>query len=205
VALDETTVMACGLTGCRSAAASALHRMPSKCLRSRARSGRLQRRVRRSGRRLSGCQPHAPATPARYHACITGLHLNHTQHTITHCTTRLQPNHTQHTIRLPIAGAQHNERSYHTRHNGQSAQRAFVPRPAPRAWARRSRHDGRSQIAPAIQIRREACRSRSPDAERLSSAARRMVPLDWDVVRAHLEAKMALIPAGWLQRVVRVR
>src|SRR5262249_46565405 len=45
------------------------------------------------------------------------LHLNHAPHTIRPGTTGLHLNH------VP-----HNERSYHARHNGHAAQRAYVPR-----------------------------------------------------------------------------
>ena len=65
----------------------------------------------------------------------TGVHLNHAQHTIT----------------VPRTGNPHNGPSYHTLHNGQSAQRAFIPHLAQRASARYSRHDGRSRIAPTMQ------------------------------------------------------
>ena len=101
----------CGLTACPSAAASAPHEL-SKCLRSRARSGRLHGRVRRSGRHRAGCQPHAPTTSAPYHAGITNLHLNHTPYTIT----------------LPRTSAPHNGPAYHALHHELPAQRAFVPR-----------------------------------------------------------------------------
>ena len=49
----------------------------SKNQRSRARSGRLHRRVRRSGLPRSGCHPPAPTTPAPNHAGRTGLARNH--------------------------------------------------------------------------------------------------------------------------------
>ena len=98
-----------------SAAASAPTRV-SKTHRSRARSGRLQRRVRCSGIRHSGCHPHGMTTPARNHAGITGVRSEPRSSRITPCTTGLNRNHVQ-----------HNEPSYHTLHNELSAQRALVP------------------------------------------------------------------------------
>ncbi len=100
-------------TDCRSAAASAPQKHSSKTERSCARSGRLQRRVRRSGRIPSSCQPHGPTTPAQDRAGTTGVHLYHTQHTLTPCTTSLERNHAQHTATLPRTGYPHNRLSYH--------------------------------------------------------------------------------------------
>jgi hypothetical protein len=76
-------------------------------------------------------QPRSESRPAHDHACTTGFSLNHAQHT----------------TRLPITSAQHNGLPYHARHNGQSAQRAVVPHAAPRAPARRKRHNERSRSA----------------------------------------------------------
>jgi hypothetical protein len=63
-----------------------------KSQRSRARSGRLHGRVRRSGRcrsrSSSMCRPH----PHIITPCITGLDQNHAQHTITPCITGLDQN-----------------------------------------------------------------------------------------------------------------
>src|SRR6266498_5464701 len=120
---------------------------PSKTLGSRARSGRLERHVRRSGRRRSGCRPHAPTTASENHAGTTGVDQNHAQHTPPPGRTSFERNHAQHTIRLRTTGAPHNGLSYHILHNGRTAQRALVPHPAPRAPARRSGHNGHSRSA----------------------------------------------------------
>src|SRR4051794_39898406 len=131
-------------TGCRSAAVSAPQKMVSKKQRSRARSGRLQWRVRRPGRRRWRAtrmyRPHwHRTTPAR-----PAFSRDHTQHTITQCTTSLglesrTPGITFLITSLPHNGRsydtcttslEHNERSYNTLHNGlvhaaRLAQRTF--------------------------------------------------------------------------------
>ena len=63
--------------------------------------GRLQRRVRRSGRSRSGCQPHVPTTPAQYHAGTTGVRSEPRPSGITPCTTGLHLNHAHRESRCP--------------------------------------------------------------------------------------------------------
>ena len=121
------TTFPSGRTACPSAAASALPIL-SKTERSRARSGRLQRYVRRSGRSRSGCRAHAPTTPSWYHTGITGVWSGSRPFAITQCIPGRNRNHAPHPIRLPRTGARHNGLPYHARQNGHSAQRAFVPR-----------------------------------------------------------------------------
>jgi len=135
--------------------------------RSRARSGRLQRRVRRPGRRRAHAtrmrQPHQHSTTPS----ITGVRSVSRTFGITHGTTGRDLNHAQHTTTLPRTGAQHHGRAYHTRHNGPSAPRACVPR----------RHNGLLHDGvgtTGLQDARFAAshpkkerRSRSPDAERV--------------------------------------
>jgi hypothetical protein len=53
----------------------------SKKHRSRARSGRLERRVRRPGRQRAGCLPHEPTTPAHDHAQHNGRSVGITSST----------------------------------------------------------------------------------------------------------------------------
>jgi hypothetical protein len=65
----------------------------SKSERSRARSGRLERFVRRSGRDRSGCQPHAPTTPSWYHIGTTGVRSGSRAAGSTPCTTGRARNH----------------------------------------------------------------------------------------------------------------
>jgi len=70
-------------------------------------------------------------------------------------------------ITLPVTGFRHNGRSYHTLHNGQSAQRSFVAR-----LHNARRHDGdcttsvqEAQFASSTATK--ACQPRAPDAERV--------------------------------------
>jgi len=114
----------------------ARHTMTSKKARSRARSGRLQRLVRRSG--LAGssatrmCRPHL--------------------HRITPCTTSVRSVSRAPGITLCTTGTPHNEPAYHTLHNGH----VHAARLAERAFRKRdSLH----------HIKKEG-RSRAPDAER---------------------------------------
>ena len=99
-------------TECPSAAASASQKL-SKSQRSRARSGRLHGRVRRSGLPRLGCQPHAP--PLRHGITLArrGVRPPSRASGIALCITGLERNHAQHTITLPITCAPHNGRSYH--------------------------------------------------------------------------------------------
>ena len=116
-----------------------------KCHRSRARSGRLQRRVRHLARTFepptawadhTGTVPHpAPRAFGRQHAphrttpSTTSRSVGTTPSTESHTARRVvRRNHIQHTIGLPITSTQHHGRAYHTPHNEQSAQRAVVPR-----------------------------------------------------------------------------
>ena len=85
----------------------------SKCHRSCARSGRLERDVRRSDRRRLGCVPHALSTPSQNHAGTIGVRSLPRSCGITPSTTGVNRNHAQHTIQLPTTGAQHNEPPYH--------------------------------------------------------------------------------------------
>ena len=82
--------------------------------RSRARSGRLQRRVRRPGRRRSiadrMCRPHHPGTTPAQRA----FGRNHAPLGSRPAQRASIWYHAQHTITLPITGMQHNGRSYHT-------------------------------------------------------------------------------------------
>ena len=136
--------------------------MPSKHQRSRARSGRLQRWVRRTGRRHSPA-PRMRPTPARNHAARRACGG-----------TTPARNHASTTgVRLEPPAARN-----HARHDGRTAPRAVVPHlhhalPAPRAVVPHqynerlhdgNRHHGRSQIAP--DDTKKACRPRSPAAER---------------------------------------
>src|SRR6266545_4912022 len=132
ICIQSGTAALCGPTAWCSAAASALHKATSKKQRSRARSGQLQHRVRRSSRQSSACLPHVPTTPAWYHACTTSVNLEPRQKGITRGTTGLNLNHTHLESRCPeraisttgdrttpcITGNQHNGRPYHTLHNG---------------------------------------------------------------------------------------
>jgi len=145
-------------TACRSAAASA---PPTtfKNERSCARSGRLQRRVRRSGRGRLGCLPHVPTTPASYHISTTGVRSESHASGITPGRTGLEWNH-----------AEHNGLSYHAWHNGQSAQRAFVP-----DRHNERRHDGGDttrlqdvQITPSKMKRNGNHVPRTPNGMRMS-------------------------------------
>ena len=77
--LLEATFLACPPNGLVFSCRERAPKTVSKNARSRARSGQLQHRVRRSGRVPSGCQPHAPTTLARYHAGTTGFHRYHAQ------------------------------------------------------------------------------------------------------------------------------
>jgi hypothetical protein len=86
---------------------------PSKTVRSRARSGRLERHVRRSGFCHSGCRPHVPATRTWNHTGTTGVWSGSRPSGITPSTTSLDLNHAQHTIRLPRTSHQDHGRSYH--------------------------------------------------------------------------------------------
>ena len=95
--------------------------------------------------RRSGCQPHVPATPARYHTGITGVNRNHADRGSRPAQRAAIFNHAQHTIRLPRTCIRHNRPTYHPLHNGLGAQRAYVPRSAQRAPARPSRHNPRSR------------------------------------------------------------
>ena len=153
----------------------------SKSQRSRARSGRLQRRVRRSGLGQSGCRPHGPTTPAWYHTWHNERSSVSRPSGITPCITGVNRNHAQHTITRPRTGAPHNGLSSHARHNGRTAQRASVPRLTERAssrtgfhttsirraLARRSRHNRRSGSVMPLKRKRE-CRPCSPDAQRVA-------------------------------------
>ena len=133
----------------------ARRRPPSKSERSRARSGRLHRRVRRPDL-LSGCHQHGPTTPSWNHTGITGVRSGSRSCGITPAQRALIGNHAQHGITPCITGRDREPRSsgitrlwYHVpqnapsaprafvphRHNAPSAQRASVPRPAPRASA----------------------------------------------------------------------
>ncbi len=87
---------------------------------------------------------------------------------ITHRITGVELNHAQHTTTLPITDVPHNEPAYHAPHHGQSAPRGFVPHPAPQASARRKWHPGRSGSAIRSIISKKVWRSRSPDAERFA-------------------------------------
>src|SRR6266545_7300956 len=132
ICIQSGTAALCGPTAWCSAAASALHKATSKKQRSRARSGQLQHRVRRSSRQSSACLPHVPTTPAWYHACTTSVNLEPRQKGITRGTTGLNLNHTHLESRCPeraisttgdrttpcITGNQHNRLPYHTLHHG---------------------------------------------------------------------------------------
>ena len=143
-------------------------RTPSKSERSRARSGQLQCRVRRSGLRRSGCHPHAPTTPARNHAGTTGVRSEPRASGITPCTTGRQSEPRQHHDQAAHNGHSAQRAFVPRLHNGHSAQRAFVPHPAQRAPARRRRHNGRSGSAIRRITSKTGCRPRSPDAERIA-------------------------------------
>jgi hypothetical protein len=97
----------------------ARRRSPSKCERSRARSGRLQRRVRRSSRSPAGCRPHAPTTLVWDHALHNGRSVG---------TTPIW-NHARHNALSSEPRAAHD----HAAHNGRSAQPASAPHVAQRA------------------------------------------------------------------------
>jgi len=132
-------------TACPSAAARAPYE-PSKCQRSRARSGRLHGRVRRSGRQLSGCLPHGPTTPAQYHTLHAGRQSEPRPSGITRGTPGLHLNHAHRESRRPsrarrttgvhttpcITGTPHHGLSYHAGTTGlgttEVAQRAFRKR-----------------------------------------------------------------------------
>jgi hypothetical protein len=76
-----------------------------------------------------GCRPHPRTTPARNHACTTGVRLephrhgttparracgwSHTPHGITPGTTGVRRNHTLHRITLGTTRNQHNAPAYH--------------------------------------------------------------------------------------------
>jgi hypothetical protein len=85
-------------------------------------------------RRHLGCHQHTPTTPARYHTSTTGVRLEphasgitpaqRTSHGITH-----RWNHTLHNGHRSESRPAYD----HAAHNGRTAQRAFVPHPAPRA------------------------------------------------------------------------
>jgi hypothetical protein len=112
------------------------------------------------------CHPYVPTTPPCSHTCTTGVGSESHASGITPCTTGLERNYVQHTTRLPTTSALHHELSYHTLHNGQSAQRTFVPR-----LHNGRLHDGGGTTG-VLEARFAAfhqnmgCRSRSPDAER---------------------------------------
>ena len=118
-----------------------------KTQRSRARSGRLERHVRRSGILRSGCAWHAPTTPAWNHTGTTGVWSGShpAQDHALHNGPASAPRASGSTF--STTGFPHHGRSYHTLHHGQAAPRAFVPHPTPRAPARRSWHHGRSGSA----------------------------------------------------------
>ena len=109
----------------------------SKTERSRARSGRLERYVRRSGCRFSGRHPHAPTTPSWYHTGRTGVRSESRTFGTTPCTTCFDLD-----SRSAQDSAVHNGQSAQRAcvphlHNGQSAQRACVPGRHNGLW-----HDG---------------------------------------------------------------
>jgi hypothetical protein len=138
---------------------------PSKSERSRARSGQLQRRVRRSGRQPSGCHPHGPPHQYGITLSTTGLARNHAP-------LESHPAERAFIGTTPIGN--------HAVQNEPSARRALIPRPAQRAfgrtcvrttlaqraWARRSWHNGPATSAIRSIYRKKVCQSRPPDAER---------------------------------------
>jgi hypothetical protein len=140
----------------------------SKTHRSRARSGRLQRRVGRSGIRRSCAtrirRPHPHRiTPAR-RAVRSGSHA--------------APNHAQYNGSRTASRPAHNQ----VAHNGGSAQRAVIPHSAQRAirimgarttsaqraWARRRGHNRRPSSAIRCIKSKKGKRPRSPDAQRFA-------------------------------------
>jgi len=142
----------------------------NKCLksqRSRARSGRLERCVRRSGRHRSGCLPHAPTTPAYSHAGTPGVRSEPRASGITPGRTSVDLNHAPLESPRPerassttglrttrgTTGTQHNAPAYHTGITG-----AGTTEEAQRAIQNRDR-----LIKP-----KTGRRSRSPDAERFA-------------------------------------
>ena len=140
--------------------------MPSKSLRSRARSGQLQCRVRRSGMPRSGREWHAPTTPAQNYAGTTsvGLEPHPAQHYAWHNGPYTEP---RPASDHAAQNGQSAQRAFVARrHNGHSAQRACAPHPAQRAWARRSWHNGPSGRAIHRIVSKKECLPRSPDAER---------------------------------------
>ena len=100
----------------------------SKSERSRARSGRLQRLVRRAGRRRSPAPRMRPTaarnhaaqrasvgiTLARDHAGTTGVRLEPPTARDHACTTGVRLNHPLHAITRSTTDVQHHGRSYHT-------------------------------------------------------------------------------------------
>ena len=130
----------------------------------------LERFVRRSGLCRSGCQPLAPTTRIWYHSGTTGVRSELRASGIRLCITGLVRNHAQHTITLPITGNQHHGRAYHTgttslQHNEPSYHTLHHGR----------LHDGASTTRLqdtrfAISKTKREWQSRSPDAERSSSA-----------------------------------
>jgi hypothetical protein len=146
-----------------------------KTERSRARSGRLQRLVRRSGIGRSSVtrmrRPHhfgiRPCTtsvrslsrPAHDHARHTGLLTEPRSSGIT----------------LPITGFQHNGPSYNSLHNRLSAQRAFVPHKAQRAPGRRETGTTgvqKARFVPSDQKRDDADAPRTPNGLGISCRER---------------------------------
>jgi len=152
---------------------------PLKNQRSRARSGQLQCRVRRSGIHRSSWQPHAPTTPSGDHALHNGRSVgitpiwDHPRHNGRPSEPPAAPYHARHNGRSVgttpgTTGFPHNGLPYHPRHHGPSARRACVSPSAQRAPARRERHDGRSGSTIRRIISKKGCEPHSPDAERFA-------------------------------------